>query len=152
MLYGIVFWKKSSMDTQTELRDLFEKLSSWRKESQREFSNIMNFHGIRINKGINDLVKEVGTLQNKLSAITKERNDLLVVVNFSGENGQQNVKSPNPQFLSESEEINDQITQVKVENLFAKETDIARAMIDIEPGGGDQDENVDVVKIATRDW
>ena len=130
------------MDTQTELRDLFEKLSSWRKESQREFLNIMNFHGIRINKSINDMVKEVGSLQNKLSAITKERNDLLVIVNFSGENGQQNGKSPNPQFLPESEEINDQVAQVKVENLYAKETDIARAMIDIEPR--DQDENINI--------
>ena len=149
MLYGIGFWKKSSMDTQTELRDLFEKLSSWRKESQREFSNIMNFHGIRINKGINDLVKEVGTLQNKLSAITKERNDLLVVVNFSGEHGQQNVKSPNPQFL-QSEEIDNQVTQeidtLKEEDPCENELDVERRMIGIEPG--DQDENIDSGGVA----
>ena len=64
------------MDPQSEIRYLFNKLESWKDDSQREFSNIMNFHKSTIKKGINELANEVSDLQEKLSVTKKERNDL----------------------------------------------------------------------------
>ena len=60
-----------------DVGNLFKKLSSWKEGSQREFSNIINYHSSSINKGINDLVQEVCSLKSKLSVITTERNELL---------------------------------------------------------------------------
>ena len=74
---------------QSEVRHLLEKLSSWREESNRQFSNIIDSHTQNINKGVNDLAEEVCDLRTKLAIITKERNDLLENVGkLSGENRQ----------------------------------------------------------------
>ena len=59
-----------------ELRDAFKKLGSWRKESQRELSNI----SIGIEKGIGEIIEEVCGLESQLSIITKENNDLIETV------------------------------------------------------------------------
>ena len=67
----------SGRDCQSEVRDLLETLGSWGENSQREFSNIVHSRGHRINKAMNDLVKEVSDLHHKLSDITKERDGLL---------------------------------------------------------------------------
>ena len=74
---------------QSEVRHLLEKLSSWREESNRQFSNIIDSHTQNIDKGVNDLAEEVCDLRTKLTIITKERNDLLENVGkLSGENRQ----------------------------------------------------------------
>ena len=56
------------------------KLHSWREESQRELSNIMNSQGTIIGKGIENLVEELSDIKAQLSIITQERNDLLETV------------------------------------------------------------------------
>ena len=68
-------------DISNELREMFQPFESWRDESQRQFSNIIESHKNKINKRINDLVEEVCDLQAKLSATTKEKNDLIETVN-----------------------------------------------------------------------
>ena len=78
---------RSKEECQSEVRDLLEKLSSWREQSNRQFSNIIDSHTSSINKGINDLSEEVCDLRTKLSVITQERNNLLQnVKKLSGEN------------------------------------------------------------------
>ena len=72
-----------------EVRALFRKLRSWQKESQGEFAKIMNSQSQNINKGINDLVEEVSDLRTQLSTMTKERGDLLGIIdNLTDENNQ----------------------------------------------------------------
>ena len=74
---------KSKRCCQREVRDLLQQLSSWREESNRQFSNIIDSHTSSINKGINDLSEEVCDLRTKLSVITQERNNLLQNVKTS---------------------------------------------------------------------
>jgi len=83
--------------SQNEVHDLFEKLISWRDESHKEFSSIINSHNSTVKKGINDLVKEVSNLQDELSVIRKERNVLLETVeNLNGEIRHLSTKSKKP--------------------------------------------------------
>ena len=90
------------MDSQTEVRYLFNKLNSWREISQREFSSIINSHSKSISKGVNELIEEVCDLKTKLSIITEERNDLLDKVdNLSGEINQLREKLPRLQTLQD---------------------------------------------------
>ena len=73
----------------TEVRDLLEKLRSWREESNRQLSNIIDSHTNSISKGINDLAEEICDLQSKLSVTTQEKNNLLENVDkLSSENRQ----------------------------------------------------------------
>ena len=93
------------MDSQIELRNLFDKLRSWREESQREFSNIIVNHSSSINQGINSLIEEVCNLKEKLLIITSERNDLLETVdNLSGQNQELIAKLRTVQLLRNPEE------------------------------------------------
>ena len=72
-------------DCQAQVGDFFEKLLTWRDESQRQFLNLVNDHSNSINEAINNLVTEVGDLQAQLSVTRKERNDLIETVkNMSG--------------------------------------------------------------------
>ena len=80
-------------DCRGEARVVFEKLNSWREESNRQFSDIINSHSSSIDRGITDLVSEVSCLQDKLSVTRKERNVLLgTVANLNGEIRQLNAK------------------------------------------------------------
>ena len=69
--------KQSKEECQSEVKYLLEKLSSWKEETNKQLSNIINSHTSNINKSVNDLADEVCNLQTKLSIITKERDDLL---------------------------------------------------------------------------
>ena len=76
-----------------EVKQLLEKLSSWKKESNRQFSHReisqLISHTQNINKGINVLAEEVYDLRTKLDIITKERDDLIENVDkLSDENRQ----------------------------------------------------------------
>ena len=102
------------MDSQCEVRNLFAKLSSWQEESQREFSIILDSHSRSINKGINELLEQ-------LSAITKERDDLLgKVEDLQGEVWRQNSKLHVIQSLTESEGNPNQEGSRKLEFLDAE--------------------------------
>ena len=89
---------------QREVLDLFEKLASWREESNKEISDIINSHNISLINGINNLVKEVSNLQDELSVIRNERNVLLrTVENLKGEISQLCAKMPNTKPSQEKE-------------------------------------------------
>ena len=86
------------MDYQSKIGDFFEKFSTWRKESDKELSNIFQFHSKIINSYTHGLVEEVNDLKIKLSVITKERNDLIQTVhNLSNDIHQMNAELPSPQ-------------------------------------------------------
>ena len=65
--------KDKMQNCQGDVRHLFTKLHSWREESQREFSNIINSQSTVIGEGIQNLVEEVNGLQAQLSIITQGR-------------------------------------------------------------------------------
>ena len=68
--------KMSKSEKDCQVMDLFQKLASWKEESQRQFSNIINFHSTSITNGISGLVGEFFDLKAQLSVTTKERDDL----------------------------------------------------------------------------
>ena len=71
---------------QSEVKVVFEKLSSLREETHRHVSNIIDSHSCSISRGIEDMVKEVHNLQAELSATRKEKNTLLETIgNLNGE-------------------------------------------------------------------
>merc|ERR1712154_118118 len=73
----------------------FEKLLSWRNESHKEISCIINSYNSHVKMGINNLVKEVSNLQDELTVIRKEKNVLLETVeNLNGEIRHLSAKMP----------------------------------------------------------
>ena len=67
-----------------EVNDLFKNINSWRDESQRQLSIIVDSHANSINEAIKNVVKEVSEIKSQrsqLSAIVKERDDLQETVN-----------------------------------------------------------------------
>ena len=94
------------MDSESEVGHFIEKLSTWKEETHKEFFNIVQFHCSSISKGINELVEEVRELQDKLSFVTKQRNDLLGIVhNLRNDNSQSSASKPFDKPLPEVEEI-----------------------------------------------
>ena len=92
-----VHWPKlkqmRKMDCQSKAKKFFEELASWKEESHKQISNIINSHSGNINDGINALVEEVGGLQTELSVLRKERTVLLDTVdNLNGEMRRANAK------------------------------------------------------------
>ena len=74
-------------------QDLLANLNSWKEESHRQISRIINSQSTSINTGINTLVEEVRGLQNELSLIRKEKAVLLETVdNLNGEISQLNTR------------------------------------------------------------
>ena len=66
------------------IQEISQKLSSWReeqRESQQRLDELLSSYNCSIDKAGDDLLEEVNDLQAKLSAITEERNGLLVAVN-----------------------------------------------------------------------
>ena len=55
------------MDPQNEVGHFFEKLKLWREESYKDFSEIIQFHGNSVNKGIHDLVNSSDHPRQSLS-------------------------------------------------------------------------------------
>ena len=96
---------KNHKECQSELRRMFTRLKSWQEESQREFSNIMNSQSIIIDKGIDNLVEEVGELQAQLSAVKKERDNLLeTVADMGSEITKLQAKLPSSDALPDTEQ------------------------------------------------
>ena len=69
------------MDCQSQVKDLFNNLNSWKEESQVQFSNIIGFYDKNIKDGISHMAQEVGGLKAQLSATVSERNALMENVN-----------------------------------------------------------------------
>ena len=69
------------MDSQNEVGEFFKKLQNWRKESEREFSKVIDTYSIILNNRIKNLVEEISELKNQLSVITQERDDMKKTVN-----------------------------------------------------------------------
>ena len=120
------------------------KLSSWRKESQRELSNIINSYNISINKGVNDLVQEVCDLKSELSTVKVEKNYLLETVNnLSSENQKlravlplHNLSTPEESYYQDKGKR--EIKIADTENLCAKRptpTMNSKKQVKIEPFG-----------------
>ena len=85
------------MDSRTEVRSFIQKLNSWREDSQREFTNIVDSYSDSINKSIDDFAEQ-------LSVITGERNELLEKVdNLNVEVREMRAKKTNAQPVTESE-------------------------------------------------
>ena len=93
--------KKRQKEDADELKQMFKKLSSWMDDSLGQLLDSINDNTQSIDKRLNVLTEEVGTLENKLSYITKERDDLLNIVNNLGS------KSPSIKSLSEPGQGND---------------------------------------------
>ena len=128
----------SGKKCQSEVRAVFEKLTSWREDSHRQFSDIIKSHSSSISEGINDLVEEVSELKTEISVIRKERNVLLEAVdNLNGEI-RQLTKFPITGPLSEgNENVGHQIREEDGSELGAPikvEQDLERPEIHIETG------------------
>ena len=71
------------IDARCEISEMFRQLSSWskeREESQKQLDTLLTTFDHTINNKVNELNYEVDNLQDQLSAMTKERDDLLVYV------------------------------------------------------------------------
>ena len=72
--------RKEQEDCLSEVKDVFEKLHSWKEQSQRQFTSIIDSHNVSITKGISGLIEEVVDLRAELSIIKKEKNILVDTV------------------------------------------------------------------------
>ena len=105
--------KLSHSTIQSEVEDLFNKFSSLRDKTHKQFTTLINAHNESINNGIKNLVEEVCQLQGQVSIITNEKNVLLeTIANLNVEIRQLRSKSPEDNTLSESEQIHHQSTHV----------------------------------------
>ena len=104
---------KGQIDCQSQVKDLIEKLSSWRDESHRQMSDIISSHSGSINKGFNDLSEEFSDLKANVFILRKERNVLLETINnLNGEIRQMSARFPlaepeDHKFDSSEEDITD---------------------------------------------
>ena len=82
---------KTYKESHEELREceFFNKLSSWKEESKREISNIVDYHNTKMEKTFRELFQEVCDLKEELSITTNERNHLIDTMdNLRSENRQ----------------------------------------------------------------
>ena len=74
--------KSKSYWCHTETRSFLDQLRSWKEYSDRHFTRIIDSHTRSVGKGMNDLVEVVSELQAKLSAVTQEKDKLLIDINM----------------------------------------------------------------------
>ena len=125
---------------QREAKEVFEKLRSWREQSQHQLSDIINSYSDRISRGIRDLVEKVGEQQTELLVIRKERDVLLETVdNLNIEIRHLSAKVPNSNPPDEQNEHHDTRVFDSLEEDIqdAAEQDAERQIIKIEPSHGD---------------
>ena len=117
---------KKMKGSKSHKRELLKKLSSWKvereEESQRQLANLISSCSGNVNKGIVDLVEEVCDMQGKLSAVTEERDQLLLTVDkLKNENGSLKTKvgvEPNQQ---EPEKSTHQVTNRDVPEVILED-------------------------------
>ena len=140
---------RGKKDGQGEVGDMFKKLSSWLEDRQTQFYSTLQSSALSMTEGLNELSKEISDLETKLSVITKERDDLLNIVNnLNGEFGQLSTKSPCLQSLKEPEENSglniQEVNHPDEGNLGTISKDARRPRISSE--GADHEEHVDVME------
>ena len=140
---------------QSEVRVLLQQLSSWREESNRQFTKIIDSHASTINVGLEEFAEEVFNLRNKLSAVTQERNDLLNKnQKLSSENGHLKVAISIVQPLADVEGNQKQDSQrgeqgpCRFANEIKKEGRVDSARNGHEKGNPEQEHN-DVKNVDT---
>ena len=123
-------------DCQREAREAFEKLCSWREQSQNQFTDIINSYSNRISRGISDLAEKVGEQQTELLVIRKERDVLLEAVNnLNVEIRHLNAKFPKSNPPDEQFEHDTQVLDNLEEDIQnATEQDEETQTIKSEPG------------------
>ena len=129
---------KGRKGCQLQATNFFEKLSSWREESNIQFSNILNSHGSLIHEGIKDLVKENSILQEELSVIKNERSGLLKTVDNLNDEIRQLRTNTRPlrepkedlQDIPEGKRSKKEIIEVQGQELRSIETNDHEAMED----------------------
>ena len=122
-------------DCQREAREAFEKLCSWREQSQNQFTDIINSYSDRISRGISDLVEKVGEQQTELSVIRKERDVLLETVdNLNVEIRHLSAKFHNLNSQDKHFEHSTQVLDNLKKDRNAPEQDVERQIIKSEPG------------------
>ena len=128
------FSAKSSLirrknERQSQVRDMFQEIISWRDESHRHISHIISSHNKGIDKGYNDLVEEVSKLQNQISVLRKERTVFLETIDsLNGDLRQMSAKLP----LTEPEVHELDIAQL--DTIDIKEECVETPMIRSETG------------------
>ena len=127
---------KGQTHCHNQVKELIQKLSSWRDESHRQMSNIVSSQSISIDKGFNDLAKEFSDLQSQVSLLGKERNVLLETINnLNGEIRQMSAKLP----LADPEVLELDSSELDIPDL--KEECVESLRIHSE--AGDEEEYVD---------
>ena len=112
-----------------DISDVFNQISSWskeREESQKQLDQLLSTFDDAINKKVKEMIGEVDDLQDKLSVITKERDDLLVYVEKLCD-ATEKLKAKIPDETPE-EDI-DEHTQEDTFEMDNQETDIQEAEI-----------------------
>ena len=107
------FLSRRKKERQSQVRELSEKLLSWRDESHRQISDIISSHNTSIDKGYNDLVEEVFNLQNQVSVLQKEQNVLLDIIKNS---------KLNNDFAQEVKDLKAEISNLKKERIVLLDT------------------------------
>ena len=80
-------------DCQSQVTKLIDKLYSWRDESHRQMSEILDHHRKGINESFNNLFEEFSHLQGQVSTLREERGKLLMSVdNLNQDIGKLNAK------------------------------------------------------------
>ena len=72
--------EKHEEDCLSEVRVVFEKLQSWKEQSQTQFNSIIDSHNASITKGISGLIAEMVDMRAELSITKKEKNILVDTV------------------------------------------------------------------------
>ena len=80
-------------DSPNELRQFVEKLNLWREESQNLLVYVIEYHNKKVDKGFQDLVKELYDLQAK-QFVKEEREELLAGVNDVNDKGENKSNMP----------------------------------------------------------
>ena len=103
---------ESERDLQMEVNDLFKNINSWRDESQRQLSIIIDSHTNSINRAIKNVVEEVCEIKSQhsqVSAIVKERDDLQETVNnLKGYIEHLSAKVPPPKLVDTQQNLQDE--------------------------------------------
>ena len=99
---------KSQADCQDQVRNLINKLSSWRDESHKQMANIINSQSRSIYLGFNGLVKEFSDLEAEVSELRRERKVLMGTIdNLNNELNQMNVKLLQSDYEIQEEDSSD---------------------------------------------
>ena len=91
-------------DCQSQVTKLIDKLYSWRDESHRQMSEILDYHRKGIDESFNYLFEEFSHLQGQVSTLREERGKLLMSVdNLNQDIGKLNAKVLNTHAEQNSE-------------------------------------------------